>query len=83
MFRTGFGGPGFGFQQQQAPREAGGQGRNGSSTTATNPLTQILHLLPILILLFITFFNSASDPVSHEVLLAPHDPTSWQSGLRV
>lgn len=51
MFRTQFGGP--------RPRQpqAGGQPQQ------SNPLQSLLHIIPVLILLFFTFLSSPSDPV--------------------
>lgn len=55
VFRTHFGGPGFGAAQ-----------RTGRPPTQTeqqrSTIVGLLQLLPVLLLVFLTFFNGSSDP---------------------
>ncbi|KAK9830407.1 hypothetical protein WJX72_011593 [[Myrmecia] bisecta] len=53
VFRTHFGG-----MPRQQQRPAGAQAQQ-----ASNPILQLMHLLPVLLLLLFTFFSSPSDPV--------------------
>lgn len=52
-----------GFSQAQQQRAAGAGQAQAQQQQPSNPLMQLAGLLPVILLLFFTFFGSQADPV--------------------